>query len=397
MISCFAGVINNVVYIDQGKDGTNMKKFKKLAALLLALTMVFALAACGNDADNNSQAPSDNPPASEPANPDDSNSAEPAPGGDVQTNEDGMTYVNVTGDIDLSGVDLSGKTFGYVTINSSAPWGGRVGTEFARLAEEAGATVQSLDANTNPDDVTNYCNQMLDAGVDALVVFGGTPDAMVEIAQRCSDEGVALFLTAQDVAEAGRQYATACIGPDQEKAFTDIANYIIEANGTEEDYTVVQISGVPFLDDYIQREAGFKAGMDAAPNYTLLAADYAYSSRPDAKTFMENHLQAEGDAINIVIGYDDDLTMGAVDAIDEAGKTGQIKVYSFTGQNDAIQAVADGKMELTVMNRADNIAKETVKAAYEYFTTGSTAYYHYTELTYITADNAADFVGKGEF
>lgn len=169
-----------------------MKKFKKLAALLLALTMVFALAACGTDGDNNSQAPSDNPPASEPANPDDSNSAEPTPGGDVQTNEDGMTYVNVTGDIDLSGVDLSGKTFGYVTINSSAPWGGRVGTEFARLAEEAGATVQSLDANTNPDDVTNYCNQMLDAGVDALVVFGGTPDAMVEIAQRCSDEGVAL-------------------------------------------------------------------------------------------------------------------------------------------------------------------------------------------------------------
>ena len=326
-----------------------MKKFKKLAALLLALTMVFALAACGNDADNNSQAPSDNPPASEPANPDDSNSAEPAPGGDVQTNEDGMTYVNVTGDIDLSGVDLSGKTFGYVTINSSAPWGGRVGTEFARLAEEAGATVQSLDANTNPDDVTNYCNQMLDAGVDALVVFGGTPDAMVEIAQRCSDEGVALFLTALDVAEAGRQYATACIGPDQEKAFTDIANYIIEANGTEEDYTVVQISGVPFLDDYIQREAGFKAGMDAAPNYTLLAADYAYSSRPDAKTFMENHLQAEGDAINIVIGYDDDLTMGAVDAIDEAGKTGQIKVYSFTGQNDAIQAVADGKDRKSVV------------------------------------------------
>lgn len=98
-----------------------MKKFKKLAALLLALTMVFALAACGTDGDNNSQAPSDNPPASEPANPDDSNSAEPAPGGDVQTNEDGMTYVNVTGDIDLSGVDLSGKTFGYVTINSSAP------------------------------------------------------------------------------------------------------------------------------------------------------------------------------------------------------------------------------------------------------------------------------------
>ncbi len=372
-----------------------MRKFKKLAALLLALAMVFALAACSNDAGNESKAPVSEAPASEPAG--EGNSEAPAPGGEYEVNEDGMTYVNVTGDIDLSGVDLSGYTFGYVTITSTAPWGGLVGTEFQRLAEEAGAKVNVLDAQTVASDVTNYCNQMLDAGVDALVVFGGTPDAMVEIAQRCSDEGVALFLTALDVAEAGREYATACIGPDQEKAFTDIANYIIEATGTDEEYNVVQISGVPFLDDYIQREAGFKAGMEAAPNYTLLEPDYAYSSRPDAKTFMENHITAEGDAIDIVIGYDDDLTMGAVDAIDEAGMTGQIKVYSFTGQNDAIQAVADGKMELTVMNRAGDIAKETVKAAYEYFTTGSTAYYHYTELTYITADNVADFVGKGEF
>lgn len=38
-----------------------MKKFKKLAALLLALTMVFALAACGTDGDNNSQAPATTP------------------------------------------------------------------------------------------------------------------------------------------------------------------------------------------------------------------------------------------------------------------------------------------------------------------------------------------------
>ena len=370
-----------------------MRKFKKLFALLLALAMVFALAACSNNSgDTTSQTPDDTS-SSEPS--ETNEGTEPA--GDYEVNEDGMTYVDVTGDIDLSGVDLSGYTFGYVTITSTAPWGGLVGTEFQRLAEEAGAKVNVLDAQTVADDVTNYCNQMLDSGVDALAVFGGTPDAMVEIAQRCSDEGIPLFLCGLDVAEAGREYATACIGPDQEKAFTDIANYIIEANGTDEDYTVVQISGVPFLDDYIQREAGFKAGVEAAPNYTLLPADYAFSSRPDAKTFMENHLQAEGDAIDIVIGYDDDLTMGAVDAIDEAGKTGQIKVYSFTGQNDAIQAVADGKMELTVVNRAGDIAKETVKAVYEYLTTGSTAYYHYTQLTYVTADNVADWIGKGEF
>ena len=182
----------------------------------------------------------------------------------------------------------------------------------------------------------------------------------------------------------------------EEKAFTDIANYIIEQNGTEEDYTVVQISGVPFLDDYIQREAGFARAMKDT-NYELMEPDYAYSSRSDAKTFMENHIQAEGDSIDIVMGYDDDLTMGAVAAIEEAGLSDKIKVYSLTGQNDAIQAVADGKLELTVMNRADAIAKELTVAMAEVFTNGSTEYYHYTDLTYITKDNVNDYIGKGEF
>ena len=369
---------------------------KKLLSLGLALGMVFTMAACSNGGDQTSQTPEDStPPASQgvqETTPADNNAS-----GDYETNEAGMTYVNVTGDIDLTGVDLSGKTIGYVTITSTAPWGGRVGTEFQRLAEEAGAKVNVLDAQTVADDVNNYCNQMIDNGVDALAVFGGDVNAMVDIAKRCDEAGIPLFLLALDVAEEGRQYATACIGPDQEEMCYQIGPYVIEQNGTEAAQTVVQISGVPFLADYQQREAGFARAMEEVSNYTLLEPDYAFSSRPDAKTAMESHLQAEGDAITIVMGYDDDLTMGAVQAIDEAGKTGAIKVYSLTGQNDAIQAVADGKMELTVMNRADNIAKETVKAVYEYLANGSTAYYHYTELTYITADNVADYVGQGEF
>lgn len=368
-----------------------MRKFKKLAALLLALAMVFALAACGDSGnDTNSQAPSDEGnQASEPA-------------GEYEVNEDGMTYVDTDGSLDLTGVDLSGYTIGYVTITSTAPWGGRVGTEFQRMAEEAGATVRVLDANTVADDVPVFCQQMIDAGVDALAVFGGDPNAMVDVASKCADAGIPLFLCALDVAEAGRADAVACIGPDQEQMTYDIGKFVIEQNGTEEDLTVVRISGVPFLADYQQRDAGFERAMSEVSNYTLLETDYAFSSRTDAKGFMETHIQALGNDIDIVMGMDDDLTMGAVQAIDEAVAAGtlnegQVKVYSLTGQNDAIQAVADGKMQLTVMNRADGIAAESVRAVWEYLTTDSTAYYHYTPLTYITADNVADYIGQGEF
>ncbi|MDD6023894.1 MAG: sugar ABC transporter substrate-binding protein, partial [Oscillospiraceae bacterium] len=253
---------------------------------------------------------------------------------------------------------------------------------------------KALDAQTDTAKVAEYCQQMIDASVDALVIFGGDPNANVDICKNANDAGIPVFMAALDVAEAGREYVKACVGPDQEAMCYEIGKFILDQNGSDAGLTVAQISGVPFLDDYIQREAGFKRAMEEG-NYTLLEPQYAYSSRSDAKTLTENVLAAN--EVDILMGYDDDLTMGAVAAIEEAGLADKIKVYSLTGQNDAIQAVADGKLELTVMNRADNIAKELTVAMAEWFTNGTTEYYHYTELTYITKDNVQDFIGKGEF
>lgn len=358
-----------------------MKKFKRIVAVLLALSMIFALAACGSDAGSASAG----------------TSAEESAASVVPTAETGSTTEAAApaGDVDVNAA-LSGKTIGYVTINGAAPWGGLIGTKLEEYVKDAGGTCKILDAQADTAKIAEYCQQMIDASVDALVIFGGDPAANSDIAKTADEAGIPVFMAALDVSENGRQYVKACVGPDQEQMCYEIGQYVIEQNGADAGCKVVQISGVPFLDDYIQREAGFKRAMEAT-NYELLEADYAYSSRTDAKTFMENHIQAEGDSINVVMGYDDDLTMGAVAAIEEAGLTDKIKVYSLTGQNDAIQAVADGKLELTVMNRADGISKELTVAMAEYFTNGSTEYYHYTDLTYITKDNVNEYIGKGEF
>ena len=358
-----------------------MKK-TKLFALLLAAVMVFSLAACSSSSSDTSE----------------DTSAESADTSDTSdTSSDTVAFEEVDADLDYSSCDLSGLTIGYVTINSSAPWGGLIGTSFAEYAESCGATVNSLDANTDADVVTEYCQQMIDAGVDALVVFGGDIDANAETAQAAYEAGIPIFMAGLDVAESGREYVTAVVGPDQEQAFADIAAYVVEQNGTDEEYTVVQISGVPFLEDYIEREAGFQTYIADYSNYDLSTeVAYAYSSRTDAKSYMEQFITGNSD-IDILIGYDDDLTMGGVQAIEEAGLTDQIKVYSFTGQADAIQAVIDGEMELTVMNRATDIGAGLVTTIAEYFETGSVAYYQRTELTYITIDNAADYLDLAEF
>ena len=369
-----------------------MKNLKRIAALLLALSLVFALTACGSSAPASSAPAEDAAPAADAAPAEDA-----APAADAAPAEDAASAAEAApaSDVDVNAA-LAGKTIGYVTINSASPWSGCIDSALGELIPAAGATYRNLDAQTDTAKVAEYCQQMIDANVDALIIFGGDPNANADIVKTADEAGIPVFMAALDVAEAGRQYVKACVGPDQEQMCYDIGKYILDQNGADAGLKVVQISGVPFLDDYIQREAGFKRAMEEG-NYELMEPDYAYSSRTDAKAFMENHIQAEGDSIDIVMGYDDDLTMGAIAAIEEAGLSDKIKVYSLTGQNDAIQAVADGKLELTVMNRADNIAKELCVAMAEWFTNGSTEYYHYTELTYINKDNVQEYIGKGEF
>ncbi len=368
-----------------------MKKMSKVLSLALAGIMAASLAACGGAASSNSGGASGSASGS---------AASGASGSAVTTTASGASTASgdeADADLNYQNYDLSGKTIGYVTINSAAPWGGRIGTMFQQYAEEQGAKVQVLDAQADVDKVSEYCQQMIDANVDALVIFGGDVDANVEIAKNADDAGIPVFMAALDVGDGGQQYVKAVVGPDQEKMCADIAKYVVEQNGTDQDFTVAQISGVPFLEDYIERERGFQTYMKDYPNYTLLEPQYAYSNRDDAKGYMTDILNSHPET-NIVMGYDDDLTMGAVQAIDEAGKTGDIKVYSLTGQKDAIQAVIDGKIEMTVMNRADNISAGLVSAIGTYFKDGSEpAYYLRTPLTYITKDNAEQYLDQAEF
>ncbi|MCD8143775.1 MAG: sugar ABC transporter substrate-binding protein [Oscillospiraceae bacterium] len=376
---------------------------KKFLAMLMAVAMMLSLAACGGSSSSTESSSTEESTAvestateeSEAAESEASEESEAAESEESESSDSDEVMVN----LDYSSVDLTGYTIGYVTINSSAPWGGRVGTEFEAYAESCGATVNVLDANTDADLVTQYCQQMIDNGVDALVVFGGDPSAMSEIAAVAYEAGIPLFLCALDADSetAGYEYVTAMIGPDQYQMCAGIAAYVVEENGTDTDYDVYEINGVPFLQDYIDRTSGFETYMADYANYTLGNVVDAYSSRTDAKAFVENWITAGLGAGDIIMGYDDDLTMGAVQALEEAGLTGEVKVYSLTGQADAIQAVINGQMQLTVMNRADSIAAGTVTAIAEYFETGTTARFQRCELTFITAENAAEYLDQAEF
>ena len=129
----------------------------------------------------------------------------------------------------------------------------------------------------------------------------------------------------------------------------------------------------------------------------LLPTEYAGASRDKAKEIMETYIQNYGDKLDVVMCYDDEFALGAIEVLQQHDMLDRVKVYSITGSNEAIEAVKDGTLTETVINDAHQIADGCAQVIQGLMTGTIPVHYNYTTPTYIDSDNASEYVGKGAF
>ena len=78
---------------------------------------------------------------------------------------------------------------------------------------------------------------------------------------------------------------------------------------------------------------------------------------------MENWIQSYGDAINAVFAQNDEMGMGALMALEQAGRKGKVVVVSVDAIADALQAVRDGRLDATVFQDAKGQGAAAVETA----------------------------------
>lgn len=294
----------------------------------------------------------------------------------------------------VSAVPETGYVIGYSAIASAvAPWAGALENSLRAMCERKGWELRALSAEGDISLQTEHITSLISQKVDAMVLLAGDASAAVTWVQDINDAGIPVIMAAADVDQAGQKYVTALVGPDQYDFSRELASRIIDKYGADAGLTIVSVSVSPAQYDFTQRLEGFLAGIEDT-NYTFVGPEYAYTDRSAAKTAMENYLTAYGDSIDILIGFDDDLTLGAIQAISEAGKTEKIEVYSITGQVEAIQAVKDGTMHMTVQNSTADIANKVGEVLEKVFAGESVEYVQLTEAHFITAENADNFTGE---
>ncbi|HWU70444.1 MAG TPA: substrate-binding domain-containing protein, partial [Pseudoxanthomonas sp.] len=100
----------------------------------------------------------------------------------------------------------------------------------------------------------------------------------------------------------------------------------------------------------IDRMKGFHEIIDADPRFRIVRSQSGDFTRAKGKEVMEAFLKAEDGKIDVLFAHNDDMAIGAIQAIEEAGlKPGQdIRIVSIDGVRGAFEAMKAGKLNATV-------------------------------------------------
>ena len=116
------------------------------------------------------------------------------------------------------------------------------------------------------------------------------------------------------------------------------------------DVNIVELQGTVGSAPAIDRKKGFEEIIKADPKFKIIRSQTGDFTRAKGKEVMEAFLKAEGKKINVLYAHNDDMAIGAIQAIEEAGlkPAKDIVIISIDGVKGAFEAMIAGKLNVSV-------------------------------------------------
>ena len=147
---------------------------------------------------------------------------------------------------------------------------------------------------------------------------------------------------------------TAFIGSDMElegkRSAEWLVNYMNQLGRGSENINIVELQGTTGSGPAVGRKKGFEAVLAQYPNYKITQSQTGNFTRAEGKQVMEAFLKADGANINVLFAHNDDMAIGAIQAIEEYGrKPGtDIIIVSIDAVRGAFEAMLEKKLNASI-------------------------------------------------
>lgn len=245
------------------------------------------------------------------------------------------------------------------------------------------------DAQRAADKQVQQVETFIAQKVDAIILNPCEVEASSPAVEKAKAAGIPIINVNSETTAA----PDAFVGSKDEEAGEIAMTYIAEQLGGKGN--IVIIDGYMGQAAQIKRAIGGKNILSKYPGIKVLAEQTAEWDRAKGMSLMENWIQSYGDKINAVFAHNDEMGMGALQALEQAKMKDKIVVVSIDAIADALQAVKDGRLDATVFQDANGQGAGAIAVALQLIKKEPVEKKDvYIPFQLVTKENVEGFIGK---
>ncbi|QEE62530.1 ABC transporter substrate-binding protein [Salinibacterium sp. dk2585] len=237
---------------------------------------------------------------------------------------------------------------GFAQVGAESGWRTANTTDIKRAFEEAGIELKFSDAQQKQENqikaLRSYIQQQVDVIAFSPVVESGWDTVLKE----AKDAGIPVVLTDRAVDSEDESLYVSFLGSDFILEGERAGEWVNSEFADADQVNIVELQGTTGAAPANDRAEGFR-NVVTDPKFEVVASQTGDFTRAGGKQVMEAFLKSNPD-IDLVYAHNDDMGLGAIEAIEAAGLVPgeDITIVTVDAVKDGMQALADGKINFIV-------------------------------------------------
>lgn len=265
------------------------------------------------------------------------------------------------------------------------------GAEVAAREKNVELLFQAPEKETDVEKQIQMVENAIVSRVDAIVLSAADSKALNPVIVKANQANIPVILVNDTIdneaLKADNGYVETYVGIDQYEAASLAGKYAAEnLDGGK----VLLLEGPGGVDALAQRLAGFKDQLEGKPGFEIVSSQNANCDRNEAFNVMQNVLTSNPD-VSVVWAVNAEMGQGAIQAIEQAGKTGEISVFDFDASNDDVETIEAGSLVGSVAQYPALQAEAAIQACLDVLAGEKLEEHTVTKAELITKDNVAGF------
>jgi ABC-type sugar transport system substrate-binding protein len=240
-------------------------------------------------------------------------------------------------------------TIGFSQVGAENAWRTAETNSITSEAKNRDINLKFSDAQSKQENQIAALRGFVAQGVDAIILAPKIETGWEPVLKEVKAAKIPVILVDRGVKVSDDSLYTTLIASDFVEEGRRVGDWLTKKTGGNA--KIAEIQGTPGAAPTVDRQKGFAESIAKAPGMKIIMTQTGEFTRAKGKEVMAAFLKSpEGKDITAVYAHNDEMALGAIQAIEAAGKKpgADIVVVSIDGMRDAFQSMVDGKLSATV-------------------------------------------------